>query len=536
MPPPPGGAPEWVVDSQLPPVEPMQSPGGPSGEVPAPVITAGHTACSRSLTVERVIAGAEVIVEDPSHGWWVSRGPSDATTVSLALPVKLKEGDKLEVRQEFGCRTTSARGIAIVGAPAQLAQLSLSQIDCASSPTVYVRELKAEADVEFEVVHEGETKLYRSVATKTEGPFPAPPMPEGSTVRVRHGECDKWSDWSLPQTAKALARPVSKLRIVGELFQCQNAIQVENIDSLSGVLIITSSITGELARTSNFENITTIRVGPSLVKDHDITVEHHVCGQREHDRKTVQAMAPPSVGEIEPLFDGDTTVTLSDVTAGAYVEIWNEIERLQTGYAPFSASGRVKVAFSGLRPLTGGQHIHAKFWHCGHYGRNQGKTVQFRKPELHSVNPSSILVPSMDPTAFNLHGRYFRPGAQMWFAGAGLVSTTFQSTTDLLGLVAGYHVATPRIVKVMVQNPNGDATGLLEVELKARPPEPPSTPPPPPPSATGFDDVAVYNCNTNHRDVHVWKRDLTVGGPWQFVQTLNHQYDGDSGNVSCAWF
>jgi hypothetical protein len=529
MPPPPGGAPEWVVDSELPPVEPMQSPGGPLGEVPAPTITAGHTACSRSLTVEGVIPGAEVVVEDKARGWWASRGPSDATTVSLALPVKLAEGDQLEVRQEFGCRTTSARGTATVGPQAQLAQLSLFQIDCASSPTVYVRELKAEADVEFEVVHAGVTMVYRSIATNTEGPFPAPPMPEGSTVRVRHGECDKWSEWSLPQEAKALARPVSKLRIVGGLFQCQNAIPVENIDPLSGVLVVVSSVTGELKRTSYFGNVATINVAPSLVTDHEITVEHHVCGQRERDTKRVQALSPPRIGELDPVFDGDTAVTIRDVTAGAYLEVWSQVERLQTGYAPFSATGKVDVTFSGLKPLAVGQHIHAKFWHCGHYGRNEGRTVHLRKPELHAVNPSSVLVPSSDPTAFNLHGLHFRPGAMMWFEGAGLVTTTFQSTTDLLGVVAGYHVATPRTVKVMARNPDGQTTELLDVELKARPVEPPPPPPPPPPPATGFDEVAVYNCNSDHRDVHVWKRDLTTGGPWEFVDTLTHQYSSDWG-------
>jgi len=95
MPPPPGGLPEWVVDSQLPPVELMLSPGGSLGVVPPPVVTAGHTACSRSITLDNVIPGAEIVVEDPARGWWASGGPSDATTRSLALPVKLKEGDKL---------------------------------------------------------------------------------------------------------------------------------------------------------------------------------------------------------------------------------------------------------------------------------------------------------------------------------------------------------------------------------------------------------------------------------------------------------
>ena len=521
---PPFGMPEWVVDSALPAVEPMPSPNGPLGEVPPPRIVSGHTACSRSLIVDRVLPGAEVIVEDRTRGWWASRGPSDATQITLALPVALNEGDRLEVRQEYGCRSEPRRDSVLVGPQVTLSQPSLWQIDCASSPTVYVGQLKSEADVEFEVVHNAETKMYRSVATHASGPFPAPPMPEHSVVRVRQGECGVWSDWSPPQTAKPLANSVSQIKIVGELFQCQNAIPLENIFPLAGVIVVRSDVLGEIGRTSGFGNTTTVRVAPSLVKDHMITVEHFVCGQGAGDRKQVQALAPPSIGEIDPLFDGDTTVTIREVTAGAYLELWNQQERLETGYAPFSNTGTVTVTFSGLTPLVVRQHLHAKFWHCGQYGRNEGRTVFLRKPELISVSPASVDVPAADPTAFALHGRHFRPGAMMWFQGAGLVNTTFNSTTDVLGVVAGHHVRSPRTVQVMVHNPDGQFSNGLQITLVARPTPPPPPPPPAPAPSVGFDELVVHNCNTDHRDVHIWKRDLTTGGPWQFVDTLSHEY------------
>jgi hypothetical protein len=519
---PPLGIPEWIIDSALPPVEPMPSPTGPLGQVPPPKIVSGHAACSRSLTIERVLPGAEVIVEDKVRGWWASRGPSDATSITIALPVALKEGDRVEVRQEYGCRSEAIPDSVIVGPQVKLPQLSLWQIDCASSPTVYVRELKKEADVEFEVVHNGETTVYRSVATNSEGPFPAPPMPEYSVVRVRQGECDTWSDWSAPQTAKPLATGVSQIKIVGKLFQCQNTIPLENIYPLAGVIVVRSDVIGEIGHTSNFGNTTTVKVAPSLIKDHVITVEHLVCGQGVGDRTQVQALAPPSIGEMEPLFDGDTAATIREVTAGAYLELWNQKERLQTGYAPFSNTGTVTVTFSGLKALVAGQHLHVKFWHCGHYGRNEGKTVFLRKPELISVSPVSVEVPAGDPTAFALHGRHFRPGAFMWFEGAGLVNTTFNSTTDVLGKVAGSHLRTPRTVRVMVHNPDGQFSNGLDVTLVAQPTPPP--PPPPPQTTVGFDEVVLHNCNTSQRDVHIWKRDLTTGGPWQFVETLSHEY------------
>ena len=110
----------------------------------------------------------------------------------------------------------------------------------------------------------------------------------------------------------------------------------------------------------------------------------------------------------------------------------------------------------------------------------------------------------------------------MWFQGAGLVNTTFNSTTDVLGVVAGHHVRSPRSVQVMVHNPDGQFSNGLQITLVARP-----TPPPPPPApspSVGFDELVVHNCNTDHRDVHILKRDLTTGGPWQFVDTLSHEY------------
>jgi hypothetical protein len=537
VPPPPGNAPEWVIDDALPPVESMQSPGGPFGEVPAPVITAGAYACSRSLAIEQIIPGAEVVVESRTRGWWVSLDPADVTKANIALPVThlLKEGDELAIRQEFGCRTTSARNNVSVGPQEQLAPPYFTQIDCASSPTLTVGGLKDQADVEIEVLYQGETKVYRTVATKRDpdafnSDVTMPLISVGATVRMRQGECDKWSDWSEPPVlANALMGPAAPLRIVGDLFDCQAAIPVENISPLSGVLVATSNTIGEIGHTSIKASNLSISVSPHLFVGHDIKVEHHVCGQVQGEGRHVKPLAPPSIGDVAPLFDGDTTVTVRHVTSEAYLEIWSQDERLANGNAPYSTNGLVDVSFQ-VKSLTVGQHIHAKFWYCGHYGRNEGRQVLLRKPELESVNPSSVFVPSSDPTAFNLHGRYFRPGAAVWFEGAGLVNTQFQSTTDLLGLVPGYHVATPGTKQVQVRNPDGQVTGVLDVHLVARSPEsPPASPPgsasPPKPQTVGFDKVNVYNCNTNHRDVHIWNYDLTVGGPWVFVATLNPQFD-----------
>lgn len=525
-PPPPGGAPEWVIDHALPPVEPMLSAGGELGETPAPRVVAGHTDCSRAVTVEDVLPGAEVVVEDRVHGWWATWGPSDATSGVVPLPVRLREGEEFEVRQEFECRTTSERLSVVVGLPEPLGQPRLAQIDCHTTTTVSVAGTRPGADLEVEVAHQGSIVVFRGIATAAYGPVPAPPMPAGAVVRVRQGECDRWSPWSEPRTANVLAQPVSALRIVGDLFHCQNSVTVENVFPLAGTLVVRSDAVGELARVVGFGNVETIKVAPSLVAGHEVVVEHRVCGQSASDRRTVRPGTVPRIGEIEQPYDGDTAVVVEDVMSDAYLEIRDQDGRLGSGYAPASTDGRVAVAIGVSRPLAVGQHVHAVFWHCGHYGRTDGRPVVLRKPVLTAVQPASVSSPSSDPTTFLLVGQHFRPGAMLWFEGAGLVSTTFLSSTEVRGNVPGYHFDTPRTAQVLVRNPDGQFTGLLDVRVVAAPePEPEPEPGPGGPGVPEAESVAVFQCSTEHRDVHVWQRDLTAGTGWQLVGTLEHQYD-----------
>jgi hypothetical protein len=524
-PPPPPPSTAWAVDSQLPAVEPLLTSVPIGGTLPAPIIVSGLTACSRSVQVKDIIPGAEVIIEEVHQGWWAWLGPSDNTTGTVILPVMLTEGEHVEIRQEVGrkCEMQSERKEHTVGPREALSKPSLWQIDCNASPVVYIQILKQEADLEFEVVFGGETKTYRTVATQSVGTFPAPPMPAGATVRVRQGECEHWSDWSDPQTAKALSEPVQTPEIIGKLVECQNHVPVKGIYPLSGMVRAVSNVLGTIAQIPVSGMFMSIPVAPSLIKDHDITVEHEICGTTtSSQRKRVEPLANPSMGEVKgPLYDGDTAVTVQNVTAGAYLELWDQTHRVTSGYAPFSDSGVVDVLFSGLPPLTGNQHIYSKYWHCGRYGRSEGKTVQFRKPVLSQLVPSTVNVGSGALT-LNAKGSYFRSGAQVNLAGVGLLATTFISNTEVRAQMTAAQVASPHTVAVSVRNPDGQVTDTLQFTVKAVPPPPP---PPPPPPAQGYSKVLLHNCSTNHRLVHIYKRDATSNTPWQFVTTLDHGYD-----------
>ena len=182
-------------------------------------------------------------------------------------------------------------------------------------------------------------------------------------MRVRQGECENWSEWSDPQVVTHLSNELTEPRIVGELFQCQNTIAVENIFLPDGVLIARSNVTGELGRSYTFGDQTTISIAPSLHKDHEITVEHHFCGKvMISPKKRVRPLERPTIGELDPPFDGDTVVILRGSTAGAYLEIWNQQRRLANGYAGFSATGPLYSAVGILFTLLLAVRWRAELW------------------------------------------------------------------------------------------------------------------------------------------------------------------------------
>ncbi|GAA4435618.1 hypothetical protein GCM10023188_27720 [Pontibacter saemangeumensis] len=482
-PPPPNNAPEWIVDTSLPAVEalPTQVPTG--GQLPAPNITKGVTACSRAVEVTDVIPGAEVFIEDANAAWWAWVGPSEQTTVTVRLPVPLEEGRQVKVRQEVGMRCEYHPEVRqlTVGPPESLEKPRLWQIDCHSLAFVHVAELKPEADLEFEVTFQGVTTIYRGQATNKIGYVPAPIMPEGATVRVRQGECGHWSDWSEPRTTAVFAGPVQKPRITSELFHCQRSVPVENVFPLAGIVRVVSNALGTIAQSTVSSDIMSIQVAPSLIAGHEIRVEHELCGMLEtSDMKRVNPLAHISPGKVEgPLFDGDTSVRVKDVTANAYVELWDQSHRIHSGYAPFSSDGKATVTFSDFGKLHAGQHIYMKFWYCGHYGRNEGLPVAFHAPVLSQIIPDSALVGSSAIT-LTAKGSYFRQGAVLRWGGQNR-TTTFVSGSEVTAQIGASDLASARSLPVLVVNTDGKMTGSLQFKVEAPPP------PPPPPASLKLD-------------------------------------------------
>jgi hypothetical protein len=475
-PPPSPPSSAYIFDSALPSILlfPFQRPQ----TVPAPAILQGLTACSRAVQIGSIQPGADVILEG-ARGWWASLGPSDQTSAWLPLPVELEEGEDVTIRHEVAphCELTFERKHSRVAPQQKLGKPSLYQIDCNTSPTMYISDLKPEADVEISVYFAGAETIYRTQATESSGPIPpplpAPPMPVHAVVKARQGECNLWSDWSDTQTANALTAPPQKPKISHELFSCQDALPVENIWPLSGFLQVLSKRHGELNRVFAFGNIVEIPVSPSFTSGDDVWVEHHVCGfSVPSDVKHVQ---PPGRNVVagtlkSPLFDGDTTVVLNGAVAGARIECWEQTRNqlLFAGRAPFSDTGVVDVNISGFGALRAGWSVFVKTSHCGQYVQTASVLVVFRAPVLNSISPVSV---ESGHAAFTLtvQGSNFLSGAKVQWNG-GDRPTTFISNTVLHASITAADVSTVKTNAVRVVNPDGQSSAAISFNVTAPPP------------------------------------------------------------------
>ncbi len=524
----PPGAPGtvmYIVDTTLPAILPFPYHSGQT--VPAPTIVQGLTACSRAVEVSGIVPGAEISLEGNDGGWWAWLGASDRTDQWVPLPVKLRDGEKVTIHQEVGmqCELKFERKTANVGPQATLGKPNLAQINCNTTPSIYVLLLKPGADVEFSVTPPGGVEtLYRTAAMETDGPLPAPPMPVNSVVKVRQGECDIWSLWSDPQTAHAMAAPPSKPKISHKVYSCQSSIPVENISPLNGFLRVVSANRLELNRVPASANQMVIPFAPSITAPDDIWVEHYVCGfMRQSDKQPVQGsqdLRPASVKG--PLFDGDPSVVVSNVTAGAQVEIWEATKnRLLVSGTAFGDSDTFDVSFSGFGQLSGGWSVYAKLALCGQYRQTGSVPVGFRAPVISSLSRSNIIVGSPGFTLV-VNGDFYRTGSVVQWNGVGR-TTTLVSAKELHVAIAAADLATPKSIPVLVVNPDGQKSGTSFFTVMSKPaPEPP-----------GFETLLIQNCNTNyipdssvHRDIHIYFRRVeNPRGPWIEIHDSPHNAD-----------
>jgi hypothetical protein len=526
VPPPSTG---YIFDSALPPITALPFASGQT--MPAPTIAQGLTACSRAVQVTGVQPGAEVLLEAVSGAWSAIIGPSDQVTSWLVLPTQLREGEDVSIRHDVSphCQLNFEPKVVKVGPKQALNRPRMGQINCNTTPSIYVIDLKPETDIEFSVSVAGIETIYRTSASDGKDSLPAPPMPVGASVKVRQGECEIWSDWSdPPETANALTVQPSQPSIPGELFGCQDAVPVENVYPYNGYLVVMSARHGELNRVSALPSMPPIPVAPSLSFPDDIWIEHHVCGfVATSEAKSTRQRSDVVPGTIQaPLFDGDTTVLLTHAVGGAHIELWEETKNriLETGRAPFGMTEFVDVTFGGFGPLRAGWKIFAKTSHCGSFVQTASIQVVSKAPVITSIVPAALIA---GHSAFTLvvKGTDFLTGAKVQWGTADR-STTFVSSAELHVNILSTDLTTAKTTPIRVINADGQVSGAVNFTVS-----------PIPAPVVGFDELLIQNCNANtlpgssiHRPIHIYFRRTDMGppGPWIPISDSPHDADYDT--------
>lgn len=505
---PPAGKSEWIVDTELPKV---RSIGYRDGSlIPAPTIKIESLyACSRCIVVENIIPGLSVFMESKGK-WWGSLGPSDQKTADLVLPVALEEGSDVTIVHQAAdrCEWRFDQNTYVVAPQKLLPKPKLGRIHCHTEPYLHSEGIKRTADVEIEVNYiddQGQAQTEVSPGAGKDNLVVAPQMYKESTVRIRQGECAMWSDWSDPVTIPAMHEALQKPKIEGELFDCQNSITVSNLKPVSGTLHIISTSNGEIKQVPVTSDVMMVRIAPNLhwgdgKIENKVFARHVLCKEEEKDSdsKTVHRLPDFSPGELEgPIFDGDTEITVRNVTAGTLVEIWDETDKvpLGEGYAPSSekTNGRVDARFSLSSPLIYGHRINITGSYCDLSGsHSDGLIVEYHPPVLKGCIPPSFQRDSSEigqtiPLNLTAIGSHFRPGATIIWENIEHTSTYRSKNPPLETSLDTYIDASiskeEKVYNVIVKNDDGKVSESAQVRGKKAPSEDPVTPPTAPPTA-----------------------------------------------------
>lgn len=456
----------------------------PQGRLPAPTIVKGLYECSASVTMDNVLPGAFVFLKGAN--WWMRAWSTGSTSFPIALPVHLKKDEQFEVRQEIGtsCEVQSEPHIETVGAFQKPDKPALDPIACKTAGFIHAKNLREEATIQIEVtdLNTGTIKSFPAVATHSEDNLPVPSFPDKASVRIRQKECEAeeerfWSEWSEPQTVNTVTR-MEQPSIVGDLFHCQKTIEVENISPLAGKLIVKSRKHGSISSnpTWAYKNPMFIEVSPSLEAGDEITVVHDACGFSEGVKSSVKNLADLSAGHIMgQLYDGDTIVTVTDVTSDAHFELRDETALpntppLKFGTVPLSPTGRTTLVITGLS-LREGQHIYLYVRHCGQETRiNPAMKVEF-PPVLSRIDPD-VAVAGTSSLLLSAIGEHFRNDAKIHWGGQPLITnwiTQNKVQATLSATQLSNTTVNPIIVPVQVVVPGGRATIPLPFRINPNP-------------------------------------------------------------------
>lgn len=515
-PPPVPPAPSYVLDQIIPYVE--ASPLAFGQNVPAPIISEGLSACSRSVSLKGILPGA-VVVTEGLDGGWQARQPTLDIATTMPLPVSLRAGERVAVSQELSnsCRLISTIEPLQVADQRQLPAPLLSQVACNTISFLPVGGLKPGADVEISVMHDGAEEIFRAaVPIGTSEPssdpklIPAPPMPDQAEVKLRQGECDVWSDWSSPVIkVSQLSVQVDQIQIRNDLFSCQDTIFVENIKPVGGTLRIVSRQRNVIGKKTALKESEFIHVAPSLALDDEVWAEYNLCSSTAMSEKR-RIKRSYDLGNFriqDPIYVGYTEVLVVNALAGARIELWEGTRNtvLAAVRSPYGVDGRpdngiVDFKLVGLVPLEGGWQIYAKMFYCGKISISNAINIMAPPPEISNIYPAYVDAGS--PTfTMQVYGSNFQNGARMVWNNR---PTQFVTAALLNTLIHDYDVKNAYKYLLSIRNPDGQLSNAVGFEVRPAQAAPSGS------NNVQASELVFVNCNPetdnngSHRSVRIW--------------------------------
>lgn len=472
----------------------------PPESLPAPVVDGPLRDCERRIRISGVLTGALVTVERTGGPTLTSYFDYPILNFYGVSP-PLKRGEVVTARQEFPvCQLRSPdSGPVAVGPNTPVPVPVLTAPVCVESPAVHLGNLVPGARVR--ILADGR-ELGTAEAPAEVFTFPLPRLRGGEVLTAQQELCGAWSAESNRATAHGEGRPPAV--ITEPIVACGGAVHATAAAG-SWVVLHSHRLGGEIGRAFAVDPSgggVEVRVAPLLLAGDAIKPLTYGCslggGREVIVQPAPEVLSAPGIGRVMQFM---TAVPVTGVVPGARVEVF--VNGVWRGNAVSARSSR-EIAITGF--LQVGDQVAARQMLCTRISPLTTPAVMVEKPPVaaFTASPTSGEAPLTVAFTNRSTGTITR---YAWdFENNGSVDSTVPSPSNT------YRAAGSYTAKLTVEGPGGTSTATASIQVTAM--------------SLGFDQVAVFNCNTDRRTIHLWTRDATAGGAWIDHGALGHQYDG----------
>ena len=274
----------------------------------------------------------------------------------------------MTVTQSFpACGYTSEPAHATVGGAGNVPAPVLHGALCKGSGAVLATGLIPGALVRF---FSGTAELGDAQAPSASYTFALPALTAGAEVTAKQELCSTWSPASNGLTVGA--HPTGGTpKISGPVQACAGAVRVLGVQAGNWVEVLSSDLAGPIGQGLATTTSIDLAVAPQLIKGDHIAAKVTGCGSTVMSAALAVEAAPTGIKppHVDQTVEGQTSVTVTSVDPGAFVEVFvNDIPR-SSGFAaasvvvlpissPLAVGDRVKALqrmctlASGLSPVV----------------------------------------------------------------------------------------------------------------------------------------------------------------------------------------